>query len=877
MPTVANINVALRIDVQKWIDGLKSAEKSLRSSGRNLASLGQELSLAVSAPLALLGVSAIKSAGDLEKLTNAMATTMGSAEAAEEELAKLRKEALKPGLNLTQAVEGSLRLQAVGLSADQSRASLAAFGNALTLAGKSSTDLDGVTLALTQIISKGKVSAEEINQIAERVPQIRMAMKKAFGTADTEVLQKMGIGAEDFVKRVTAEIGKLPQATGGIANSIENAMQSVKLSMASVGLEISKAFDVPGKLEAFAAFISGLTEAFSGLDAGTKELVIGFGLFLIAAGPAAKVLGALKMGLAQAAAMSASFLTGLKGLSAGIVSTVGWFGKLNLAMKLSVIGATIAAVLLLVAAYKSLTGQMSTAEKIAKTKAEISQQVAHNTAQERTEAERLAGILKSETATREQKEAALRRLNALAPDIFQNLKLEKGGVEGVNAALAVYIKRIEARAKMAALGEKLNETEKKLWDTTHGLNEEVKPGLWETAGNFLLAAGTKASFFALQQHTAAENTVEATKALNEQKKVLAEQLAALEQETSAIAENTETTALNADAIARAKEQAKAWKSALEEITAEQEQQAATGEKSAAALGSVIEAQIKKLSKAGLGPASAQVGKLRGMLKGLRDDLLIADGKAPTLIDTLPTPEQIAPVKDGLLKIRDYAQASTLNVAELNRLAEKPWPLGEQLQDIAHKFNAFSEAAKQSLVSMAPMQETLRVIAENYGVVGQAMAAAGIAISETAAQGELSFAALGKAALAGAAEVVKGFMMQAVAALAADAFKKFGLFGFIGALAGGGAVIGLFSALMSKITAPKLAKGGLAFGETLATIGDNRGSSVDPEVVAPLSKLKQMGFGGGGRIEVTGTLRASGKDLLVVVEGAQRDAKRTRGY
>jgi phage-related protein len=39
--------------------------------------------------------------------------------------------------------------------------------------------------------------------------------------------------------------------------------------------------------------------------------------------------------------------------------------------------------------------------------------------------------------------------------------------------------------------------------------------------------------------------------------------------------------------------------------------------------------------------------------------------------------------------------------------------------------------------------------------------------------------------------------------------------------------------------PKLAKGGLAFGPTLAVVGDNRNASADPEVIAPLSKLQGM--------------------------------------
>ncbi|WP_068779665.1 phage tail protein [Paenibacillus sp. GM2] len=39
--------------------------------------------------------------------------------------------------------------------------------------------------------------------------------------------------------------------------------------------------------------------------------------------------------------------------------------------------------------------------------------------------------------------------------------------------------------------------------------------------------------------------------------------------------------------------------------------------------------------------------------------------------------------------------------------------------------------------------------------------------------------------------------------------------------------------------PKLAKGGLAYGPTLAMVGDNKGAAADPEVISPLSQLQDM--------------------------------------
>lgn len=61
-----------------------------------------------------------------------------------------------------------------------------------------------------------------------------------------------------------------------------------------------------------------------------------------------------------------------------------------------------------------------------------------------------------------------------------------------------------------------------------------------------------------------------------------------------------------------------------------------------------------------------------------------------------------------------------------------------------------------------------------------------------------------------------------------------------ALAAGVAAIALGQMIQNLSAKPlALAEGGLAFGPTLALIGDNRGAASDPEVVAPLSKLRNI--------------------------------------
>lgn len=72
---------------------------------------------------------------------------------------------------------------------------------------------------------------------------------------------------------------------------------------------------------------------------------------------------------------------------------------------------------------------------------------------------------------------------------------------------------------------------------------------------------------------------------------------------------------------------------------------------------------------------------------------------------------------------------------------------------------------------------------------------------------------------------------------------------------------------AKENAPALAKGGLAYGATYAMVGDNPNAAVDPEVIAPLSKLKSMLPSAGEqniRISLGGQLTAKGRDLVYIL-------------
>ena len=116
------------------------------------------------------------------------------------------------------------------------------------------------------------------------------------------------------------------------------------------------------------------------------------------------------------------------------------------------------------------------------------------------------------------------------------------------------------------------------------------------------------------------------------------------------------------------------------------------------------------------------------------------------------------------------------------------------------------------------------------------------------------------------------LMQATIAGALAVVQAFAI-PLVGAIMGP-IMAGLVAAQIAAIASeplPALAEGGLAMAPTMALVGDNKNASIDPEVIAPLSKLKDIMFGDGGGGMLTA--RISGDDLLFILDRAQRSKAR----
>ena len=126
---------------------------------------------------------------------------------------------------------------------------------------------------------------------------------------------------------------------------------------------------------------------------------------------------------------------------------------------------------------------------------------------------------------------------------------------------------------------------------------------------------------------------------------------------------------------------------------------------------------------------------------------------------------------------------------------------------------------------------------------------------------------------------KSMMVNILKDLAIQLASLVATFAILSALTGGAGgafmtqVGSLKGFLASGFNIPGFADGGIVSGPTMAMVGEYPGARNNPEVIAPLDKLR--GMLGGQSVQVTG--RLSGRDILLSSEYSNIDRNRIRGY
>jgi tape measure domain-containing protein len=229
--------------------GEAAAVRALSRVGQSARSVGEAIRTAADATRlfeiaqnSMASVSGVQAAMAYDSQVRGLAAYAKNAQELQAQLARLQEIAKLPGLGLKEVRAGVLQLEAAGLNAQIAERAMMAFGNALALAGRGKSDLEGAMLQLSQMASAGKLAGDELNVIAERVPQIRQVLKAAFGTASTEDINKMGLSINQIIEKMVAGLEQLPKASAGAITTMENLQDSLEQAFLPIGRGILDIF-----------------------------------------------------------------------------------------------------------------------------------------------------------------------------------------------------------------------------------------------------------------------------------------------------------------------------------------------------------------------------------------------------------------------------------------------------------------------------------------------------------------------------------------------------------------------------------------------------------------------------------------------------------
>lgn len=248
-------------------------------------------------------------------------------------------------------------------------------------------------------------------------------------------------------------------------------------------------------------------------------------------------------------------------------------------------------------------------------------------------------------------------------------------------------------------------------------------------------------------------------------------------------------------------------------------------------------------------------------------LTIAKGAAGNLADSNYKDKLAAPAMSGVAAPSEIAIPITFEMSE-NQLQENLQRMRQMFSDSIPEFN-YTESALSGLNSIATVVGNLSgVLNDSAG----AWAQWGATVMQTIAQAIPQIIALANTQIA--ASVQQTTANTAVAASGAAA--SVASIPIVGWVMAAGAVASILAALASLPKPKALAKGGIVSGPTLALVGEYGGARNNPEVIAPLDKLRSLiqpaGFNTDGLYLET---KVRGKDLYVALQSVEHGRRRTR--
>lgn len=643
-----------------------------------------------------------------------------------------------------------------------------------------------------------------------------------------------------------------------IANLMGKAMQGQTSALRKVGITFSEAEEKAVKYgteteraAALARIITNnvghMNAALAATDAGyLKQIENALGDIKEQAGAVAKDIMPVLTVFNQLVMMGGNFVKLSKGvkaawielrvLSATVLSALKSMTLLQGVMTAGAMGAGALAVWGIVKAVESFNSATSEAAERTRMLNGIRTEAAGKVAEEKTQIDLLVGAARNERLSLEERRTAIGKLNSIIPDY--NAQLDQTGKKYTEnkAALDDYLKSLQrqyelegAKGMLADLGRQKAEA-RLARDAAQKAHAEAKERYEKTYG------GTKgpAAIAAMGPGMSDVRHAEGVKVDDAWREVVAttRTLNGLIEKSNAVMRSY-GPGLQAQAAASAAK--------------ETPEATATGGGGAAPK---VTPDVE-LPEGSIADLRQQISDIEARIK------LTVDPKAA---GGLTQRKEEIEKRLGTLEWRIRMEADDWQ-AELPDIAPVELPVAVDTSDIADQLRRLPGSVRRTAAEAQPL---LASMTSAFGSLGGAMQSMGNSWAGFAGNVLQGIAQI----LPQLASLIGGNFAAAMATGTLEATKV----GFPANIAAIASIIATITSVMASV--PKFAEGGIAYGTTLGVFGEYSGARTNPEVVAPLDRLRSLiGGTGGGGMEVA-DVRIDGTKLHLLLRKTNRLRSRT---
>lgn len=251
---------------KKATSDLGQTERAISSLG-NAAGVAKGLMASFGAALAARDIlDAVKT---MDQMRGMMEAASGSASAAASNMKYVSDISSKLGLEISSTSKAFASLTAATLGTSmqgqQTRDLFYSLSKAASLLGKSSDEANGILLALTQMMSKGKVASEELRgQLGERLPGAFRTAAEAMGMTESQFTKMLDSGevvASEFLPKFAKAIDETFSGTRfdtitSELNRLSNAWLDLKSNLVSTDTVAKSIINLTSLLEGLSGAVT---------------------------------------------------------------------------------------------------------------------------------------------------------------------------------------------------------------------------------------------------------------------------------------------------------------------------------------------------------------------------------------------------------------------------------------------------------------------------------------------------------------------------------------------------------------------------------------------------------------------------------------------